>query len=76
MLPGKSLFIRLPVSNVCHNSEKKSIISSVPMYDTPNSYVTGHQPINKLGSQYRSKILFEEDSALIFFLGAQNRESL
>lgn len=65
MIPGKSVFMSLPVSNVSHNSEKKTFFS-FPRYDKPNSYVKGLQTINKLGSHYPSKILFAEDSVFFF----------
>jgi hypothetical protein len=46
--------------------KQKSIISSVSRHDKLNSYVTGLQTTNKLGSQRRSKILFAEDSVFFF----------
>jgi hypothetical protein len=46
--------------------KQKSIISYVPRYENPNSYATGLQTTNKLGSQYRSQTLFAEDSVFFF----------
>lgn len=45
--------------------KQKSIISSVLRHDKLNSYVKGLQTTNKLGCQYRTKLLFAAGSFLL-----------